>query len=283
MKKKFLFPALAFAGGGVAYMFRLMQNRTGFEAATGLPVAGNLWALLLPAFLALVLALALLLVLRIPVCKWDPTDFASSFSASGPGFLLLLTAGIFLLGLSGLLQLATNLGLLPEAAVLSAAGLSRRALSTGRAGLLEALAALLSAFCLLTTLPACRRSGSREAGRADAPAARVNGLLLVLPVIAMVVRLVLRYRQDSVNPTLAAYYVPLLALILVTMALYLLAGFAFQSGSSRAFLLCAAAAVILCVTALADRQPLYSSLFYAGFALTLSGYLCLRLSRIRMI
>ena len=283
MKKKVLFPALAFSGGGIAYMLRLMQNLTGFEAATGLPVAGNLWAMLLPGFLALVMALAFLLALRIPVCKWDPTDFGSSFSSSNSGFIMLLTAGIFLLGLSGLLQLATNLGLLPDVAVLTATGLSRRALSTGKDGLLEAVLALLSAYCLFTTLPACRRTGSREAGRSAAPAASVNGLLLVLPVIAMVVRLVLRYRQDSVNPTLAAYYIPLLALILVTMALYLLAGFAFQSSSSRAFLLCSTAAIILCIAALADNQPLYSSLFYAGFALTLSSYLCLRISRIRMI
>lgn len=283
MKKKVLYPALAFGGGGIAYMLRLTQNLTGFEAVTGLPVAGNLWAMLLPAFLALVLALALLLVARVPVCKWDPTDFESSFSSSSSGFLMLLTAGIFLLGLSGLLQLAANLGLLPDVTVLTASGLSRRALSTGRGGLLEALSTLLSASCLSTTLPACRRSGSREEGRTGIPAARVNGLFLVLPVIAMVVRLVLRYRQDSVNPTLAAYYIPLLALILVTMALYLLAGFAFQSGSSRAFLLCATAAIVLCIAALADDQPLYSSLFYAGCALTLSGYLCLRLSRVRMI
>ena len=268
MKKKVLYPALAFGGGGIAYMLRLMQNLTGFEAATGLPVAGNLWAMLLPAFLALVLALALLLVARVPVCKWDPTDFESSFSSSSSAFLILLTAGIFLLGLSGLLQLAANLGLLPDVTVLTASGLSRRTLSTGRGGLLEALSTLLSASCLFTTLPACRRSGSREAGRTGIPAARVNGLFLVLPVIAMVVRLVLRYRQDSVNPTLAAYYIPLLALILVTMALYLLAGFAFQSGSSRAFLLCATAAIILCIAALADDQPLYSSLFYAGCAET---------------
>lgn len=283
MKKKLLFPALAFVGGGIAYMLRLMQDLTGFEAATGLPVTGNLWAILLPIFLALVLTAALLLSLRVPTCKWDPTDFEASFSSSSSGLLMLPTAGIFLLGLSGLLQLAMNLGLLPDVAVLTASGLSRRALSTGRGGLLEAALTLLSAFCLFTTLPACRRSGSREAGRDDVPAARVNGLFLVLPVIAMVVRLVLRYRQDSVNPTLAAYYVPLLALILVTMALYLLAGFAFQTGSSRAFLLCTTAAIVLCITALADDQPLYSSLFYAGCALTLSGYLCLRLSRIRMI
>ncbi|MBQ7777844.1 MAG: hypothetical protein IJ396_02980 [Oscillibacter sp.] len=283
MKRKFLFPALAFAGGGFTYILRLMQNLTGFEADTGLPVAGNLWSMLLPAALALVLAAALLLAHRAPVCKWAPSGFEASFSSSSTGFLMLLTAGVFLLGISGLLQLAMNLGLLPDAVVLTASGLSARSVSTGSSGLIEGALTLLTAGCLFSTLPACRRSGSREAGRSAAPAASVNGLLLVLPVIAMVVRLVLRYRQDSVNPTLIAYYIPLLALVLVTMALYLLAGFAFQSGNSRTFLLCAMAAVVLCITALADDQPLYSSLFHAGFSLTLSGYLCLHVSRLRMI
>ena len=86
MKRKFLFPALAFAGGGFTYILRLMQNLTGFEADTGLPVAGNLWSMLLPAALALVLAAALLLAHRAPVCKWAPSGFEASFSSSSTGW-----------------------------------------------------------------------------------------------------------------------------------------------------------------------------------------------------
>lgn len=282
MKRTFLFPALAIGGGGLACLLRLMQNRTGFESSSGLPVAGNLWAMLLPALLALALAAALLLSRRIPNQAGESPSFEDAFAASGSGCLMLLTAGVFLLAISGALQLATNLGLLPDAAVLTASGLSGRSLSTGSGGLLEGALSLVCAVCLFSTVPACRRAGSRREENA-APAVRVDGLFLLIPVIAMVVRLVLRYRQDSVNPTLAAYYIPLLALVLVTMALYLLAGFAFQSGSSRGFLPCTTMAVVLCMAALADAQPLYGTLFHAGFALSLSGYLCLRVSRLRMI
>ena len=47
MKKYAAYPALVLAGGAAAFALRLAQNRTGFEAATGLPVAGNLWGRLL--------------------------------------------------------------------------------------------------------------------------------------------------------------------------------------------------------------------------------------------
>ena len=272
MNRTSLFPALAFGGGALAYILRLMQNRTGFEFPSGLPVAGNLWAILLPVVLAVILAASLVLTVRIPKHEGR---FEDAFSSSRTGPLMLLTAGIFLLAISGALQLATNLGLLPDAVVLTASGLSSRSLSTGTTGLVEGGLMLLSALCLFSTVPACRRSGNRSA--------RVDGLYLLLPVIAMVVRLVLRYRQDSVNPTLAAYYIPLLALVLVTMALYLLAGFAFQSGSSQMFLPVCVMAIVLCAAALADAQPLYSTLSCAGFALSLSGYLCLHTGHLHTV
>lgn len=279
MNRTSLFPALAFGGSALAYSFRLLQNRTGFEPS-GLPVSGSPWAILLPVVLALVLAASLILAGRIPSPKGNISCFEDAFSSFRTGPLTLLTAGIFLLAISGGLQMAANLGLLPDTVVLTASGLRGRSLSTDSAGLLEGALTLLCAICLFSTLRACRYSGSREADRAAAPAG-VNGLYLLLPVIAMVVRLVLRYRQDSVNPTLAAYYIPLLALVLVTMALYLLAGFAFQSGSSKTFLPVSVMSIVLCAAALADAQPLYSILCYAGFALSISGYLCLHIGHLR--
>ena len=41
MKNHAVFPALALAGGGAAFALRLAQDRTGFESATGLPVAAS--------------------------------------------------------------------------------------------------------------------------------------------------------------------------------------------------------------------------------------------------
>ena len=40
MNKKYFLPLLAVLGGGCAFLLRLWQNRTGFEADTGLPIPG---------------------------------------------------------------------------------------------------------------------------------------------------------------------------------------------------------------------------------------------------
>ena len=63
MKKQSFLPLLALVGGVAAFVLRLLQNRTGFEAATGLPIPGNAPGLALVALLA-VLALAFLLLVR---------------------------------------------------------------------------------------------------------------------------------------------------------------------------------------------------------------------------
>ena len=73
MKTYKLYPAAALVGGAAAAAVRLAQNRTGFEAATGLPVSGNLWARLLVAILVLLGAVFFLLTRRIPYKADDPS------------------------------------------------------------------------------------------------------------------------------------------------------------------------------------------------------------------
>ena len=42
MKKPLLLPFIALVGGAAAAVLRLLQNTTGFEEGTGLPIPGNL-------------------------------------------------------------------------------------------------------------------------------------------------------------------------------------------------------------------------------------------------
>lgn len=282
MKIKYFFPALAFGGGAAAFVLRLLQNHTGFEAATGLPVPGNRWGILLAALLAVTAVFNILLVRKLPAKKDDAPSFEDAFSSPSTASMMVLVAGIFLLAASGLLQAASSLGILPDTMVLTASGMAARAIFTSRLGLMEGVLTLLCAVSLFTTVPVCRRSGSREAG-GSASQASVNGSLLLVPVVIFVVRLVLSYREDSVNPSLAAYYVSLLALVLTTLAFYRLASFAFQSGSSRRFLVYTVPAIVLCIASLADSQPLYGAFFYAGAALTFSGFLLLHIDQPHMI
>ena len=141
-----------------------------------------------------------------------------------------------------------------------------------KALLLMGLLSLASAAGLFLAVVSCR---PRE-GRKPVPAAA----LLSAPA-ALVVRLVLTYRIDSVNPALGAYYVELLALVFLTLGFYRLSAFAVQAGRTRRFALYAVPAVVLSLAALADRSIANQSapLLYLGGALTLLGFLLLRLCR----
>ena len=253
MKRQTLLPLLALVGGIGAFVLRLLQNRTGFEAATGLPVPGNVPGLALTALLAILALLFLLLVRRLPREAGPGPAFPSEFAAGDAAQVFLPLTGALLMLLSGLADLAEALG-----------GVNLLAL--GLLGLVSGAAVFLAAA-------ACRR-GSREAGG-------FQGSLLLVPPVALVVRLVLAYRLDSINPALEAYYVELLALVFLTLGFYRLSSFAFQSGRPRRFALYTCAAVVLCVAALADGGPHLSSLLlYAGGATALLGFLLLRLAHV---
>ena len=257
MRKYILVPVLITAGSAGAFLMRLSQMRTGFEALTGLPVPHDPWQYVLPVFLLILAVLLALAVSRVPESAQPPAAFAGAFFTTDAIMLALPAAGILLTALSGVLELAAGL-------------------TTGlRAQLLTGILSLLSAGSLLPAAAACRRPGSHQI-QPEAPRQLNCALLLVTPV-CLVTRLVLTYRQDSVDPTLSAYYIELLAIVFLTLAFYRLASFAFQAGKTRRYLLYAGAAVILSAATLADGHQLSGTLFYAGGALSQLGFLLLRL------
>lgn len=270
MNKQYALPLTAALGGCVAFVLRLLQNRTGFEPDTGLPIPGSFAAM---ALLAVLLGLGVILLGLSRLLPSGEEEAVFPFPAENPGLLTLPMMGVFLMALSGLADLAECFGVLPEGiaasqhalyGVLREGGLGFSAASQGLMGVLS----LLAAASLFWALLACRR------GDVKAPA---NALLL--PVAALVIRVVLTYRVDSVNPSLQLYYMELLALVFLTLGFYRLSSFAFQAGRTRRFGFYAGAAVILSVASLADGSAYLSSLLlYAGGALTLLGFLLLRLS-----
>lgn len=269
MKKYAYLPLSALAGGAAAFVLRLLQNRGGFEADTGLPVPGDPCRYALAALLAALAVLFWLLVRRLP--EDASPAFPSSFAAASPALLTLPVAGVFLMGLSGALEILGGLGVVlpfapsPEAAILAS--------PLPRAFVFYGALTLVSAVCLFPAAAACRRPGDRAA---DAAKPFSGGVLLV-PVVCLVVRLVVAYRADSVNPALSAYYVELLALAFLTLGFYRLSSFAFQAGQNRRFALYALPAVVLSMATLADGHGLAGSLLYGGGALALLGFLLLRL------
>lgn len=263
MRRYAVFPILALGGGCAAFVLRLLQWRTGFEPDTGLPIPGTPFGVLTAALAALVMVLCVLLRKKLPAETEGTPLFPAGFAAD-PGILTLAVAGVFLMAAAGLADIAAGMGVqaLPGMADLSA--VSRRE------QLILGMLTLAAAVCLFPAIPACR-AADREAPRP------FNGTLLLAPVVCLVVRLVLLYRQDSANPVLAAYWVELLALVLVILALYRLASFAYGVGRTRRFVLYAVPAIVLSLAALADGGGLSTLLFNGGAALTLTGFLMQRL------
>lgn len=274
MKKQLTIPLLAVLGGAAALALRFWQNQTGFEPDSGLPVPGTPAG---PALLALLLILAAvfgLLVLRLPKEADPGPSLPGDFPLRSSSLAALLTGGAMLIAVSGLADLYEGISggnllwQLRSAAesyelVPAASGLAPRV------QLLLGGLALLSAAAMLAAVAACRRGSVSQTERS----------LLLIPPVGLVVRLVVTYRLDSVNPALSAYYVELLALVFLTLAFYRLSSFAFQAGRTRRFALYAAPAVVLSMAALADGGPHLSSLLlYAGGALFLLGFLVLRLT-----
>lgn len=282
MKKQWMLPLTAVAGGAVSFVLRLVQMRTGFEPATGLPIPGSAAGTALAVLLAALAALLLLLARRLPNETEQGPAFPADFASGDTKLLALPVTGVFLMALSGLADIYEGLGLgslLTQMAAAAAGGYGEPAMLpagttgfSGRTQLLMGVLSILSAAGLFFSLLACRP----KEGAAPKP---FNGNLLLIAPVALVVRLVLTYRADSVNPALAAYYVELLALVFLTLGFYRLSSFAFRSGRTRRFALYAGAAVVLSAAALADGAPYLSSiLLYAGGALALLGFLLLRLA-----
>lgn len=280
MKKPLLLPFIALVGGAAAAVLRLLQNTTGFEEGTGLPIPGNLPATALVILLVLLAAVLILLVRRLPE-KAAPA-FPADFTARDPRLLFVPMAGLFLMGISGVLDLVAGLGLTETLiqSVVSAADPSGMtsvvAISSSdgyssQAHLILGVLDLLAAAGLFFAVRACgtKHRHSRL---------RFNGTWLLAPVLAMAVRLVLAYRVDSVNPALEAYYVELLALVFLNLAFYRFSSFSFDAGRTRRFALYACCAVVLCLAAFCDSSSLSARLLEIGAGLCVLGFLLLHLT-----
>ena len=276
MKKYMFWPLMAVIGGGAAFVLRLLQRGTGFEADTGLPIPGNLYALLLAAWFVLLAAVCLLAARRLlPADLENPPPFPAGFSVASPGLLTPAVMGIFLLAVSGVLDLLSGVS---GASALTGSGemvtvfvtAPGDPLFTGGEHLLVGVLSLLTAVSLFPSIPACRL---RESGESRRP---FQGALLLVPVCCLVVRLVLTYRAVSTDPSLSDYYPELLAVVFLTLGFYRLSSFAFRSGRTRRFALYAVLAIAFCLATLADLPDTARLLFYLGGALTLFGFLLQR-------
>ena len=258
MKKYCAYPILPLLSGLGGFALRFMQNRTGFEAGTGLAVEGALFARLLPAVLAAAALLFLLMARKLPANRSDELRAVSAFSA-GIGASTLLTGGAFLWLASGGYGIYSGL-----------------TITFSRLDLLVGVMTVLSAIAIFPAIAACRSVRQDKGGFSSEV-----GNLLLAPVIFLVLMLVLTYRSTSVNPVLQAYYPPILALVCLIMAYFHTAAFAFDDGRCRSFAFWSMAAVAFSLTCLADCLHTPGELLlYAGGALMQLGFLWAQLTAV---
>ena len=248
MKKMSFWPWLALAGGCGAFLLRWLQMRFGFEADTGLAITGSLWGILPPLFLAALAVLALALSRGAPGGAAADASLGRAFPVGGRAILPVLAAVLWLA--SGALELMGA-----RTAEITAGYGSSFAVSLARGALLCGGLTVLAAVCVLCVLCPSPRDGRR---------AEPNAVLLLAAAALLVVELVLRYRELSLNPSLQAYYLPLLALTALCLGFYFAAAFAYGAGRSRRFLVTAVLGAALCLGAAADSAALGTRLFYLG-------------------
>lgn len=271
MKKHLFFPILALLGGGFGFILRFLQNRTGFEHQTGLPISGDPLAILLPVVLALLAAACLFFARRLPgeTAGAFPT-FREHFSPSAASAVPVL-CGLTLWLLSGVL------GVLSVDRGITVGGLYfPTAPSAMNLDIIVHALTAVSACCLLPAAAGMvpRKNVSDKKSLTDVTV----GNMILLPVVFLVLRLALSYREMAINASQQTYYVDLLALMFLILGLYRLSSFAFRCGSTRLFTIYNTMGTVLCLTALADSAPTADRLFLAGGAALMLGFLAGRLA-----
>ena len=256
--KCFSVSVLGVCFGAAGFALRLLQNRTGFEPDTGLPIPGNSPAMALPALLVLAAAAVYLLACRCLPQKAEKRSFGELFRLEDKGGLSAVLAGGCIMAASGVLELLDTVG--GSAAAVSADGMEVVAVGAGIGGSGMAIGVLSAAagICLVAGAILCRKEHTQPL------------ILLAVPV-CLLVRLILVYRLRSTDPVLADYYLEILGLMFLILAVYRLSGFAVQMGRPRLFAFYAGVTAVLALTMLPDGVS-SAVLLMLGGALALTGF-----------
>lgn len=150
-------------------------------------------------------------------------------------------------------------------ALLASAVLAALASAGTMLALVMAAFLVAGAVCLLAALFALRRGTA------------FSGIVLLVPVCALVLRLIFFYRENTADPVLRHFYVETLALAALTLLLLEFAAFAFRGGAPRLFQPLCALCVILCTASVTgcvlDCGEAADAAFYAGGAFLALGLL----------
>lgn len=193
----------------------------------------------LPTLLVLAAVAVYLLACRCLPQKAEEKSFGELFQLEDKGGLSAVLAGGCIMAASGVLELLDTVG--GSAAAVSADGMEVVAVGAGTGGSGMAIGVLSAAagICLVAGAILCRKEHTQPL------------ILLAVPV-CLLVRLILVYRLRSTDPVLADYYLEILGLMFLILAVYRLSGFAVQMGRPRLFAFYAGVTAVLALTMLPD-------------------------------
>ena len=230
------------SAGVILFGLRLMQNQTGFDPETGLPLP-NVPGYALIAALAVVLVSQLLLQRTLPRGKFS---FAAAFTPMQQLKLPLVLGGM-LLAAGGVFLAVTS--------VTQAAGIARIV-----AGILGAAAGFgLSLFTKQLL------SGG-EISVAPLLPLLFFGVFLVLAI----------YLPSADDPILTRFYIPILASAAAAIAFSQLAGFLYLESGHRRFAVTGNLALSLCIASLADALGTPVLILLVGCAVVLGAFLLMQ-------
>lgn len=254
MRKDILLPGLALAGGALGLGLRQWHISTAYDPVSQLFTPGHPAAFILPALLAGLMLVFVLLLRGIPKEK----ESISAFRCPASSFLTLMSA-------SGLLFLAAGvLGLME-----GVAQLAQWYANPGIQMFAYPASLILCAALCFGAAPATLLLG-KAAGRGSA--APSLPLLVNLPAAAALIWLFASHMSHSTDPVLQGYLYSLAAAAALLLAHYYVAAFFHAQPHPLRFALSALMGIVLGIISLADRPGLFG--FVLTAALVLSSLAC---------
>lgn len=260
MRKEIILPAVAVAGGVGGFFLRRWELASAFEPDTGLPLPNMpaTWAIIL---LSVVVAAALILLARgrhRPFAGGHDAAFAAKgntvyiMAVVCSAFLLLASAVFNFMGLGRAYQ---------EAVALFEQTRQGNPFFTVLPRILLGALSAASFLCVLSS----GRNNYRDEGRGR------FSFTLLMPAYMACLWLIAAYQARAGDPVRRDYIYELFAIIAGVLALYFIAGFAFERAKVFRTALFSLLGVYFSLLTLADAHDLYAALLYGFLILYLTA------------
>ena len=263
MKKHWLAPLLAIAGGAVGFGLRKWQLASGFEPDTGLAIPGS------PAALALLLWSSFVALGVILLCmdRKGPRTCQKAFAAQGNS--LFLTAAVL-----GAFLLLVSAG--AEGITLAVSYRTSLYTNTSWASQFSSILLPPVRFALCLGGFPCALLWVKRLSRKEGPGR--ESLAILELCILFCVWLVSDYQVRAADPVILDYVYEVLAIAAALMALYYIAGYSFQTGKPRRTAVTSLMAAYFSMVTLADRHELADIARFGFVVLFITAHAALLLS-----